>query len=105
MDSTDSIFPLVFFLLRSFLNFCILTLNIIERVDVLGVCGKVLVAGVRIWGGPYGKRLGAALCCTQPFPAGFTMDSPQTKAEPISKVDDTSVHLKRGKRCQSRRKI
>lgn len=48
MDSTDSVFPLAFFLLVSFHNLWILTCNITERVDVLGVCGKVLLVG-GIW--------------------------------------------------------
>lgn len=100
MDSTDSILCLVFFLLRSFCNFYILSSNIIERVDVLGVCGKVLVGG-DVWSGPCVKRLRAALCCMQPFPTSFTTDPPWTKAEPISKTNGTSMCLKRGKNART----
>lgn len=63
--------------------------------DELGVCGKVL--GWLLW-----KGSGSALCCTQALPASFRMDPSQAKAEPISKVDDTSVYLKSREKLQSK---
>lgn len=57
VDSTYSIFPLVFFLLISFHNFCILTSKIIKRIDAVGVCGKVLVAGWT-WMAPVARAVG-----------------------------------------------
>ena len=66
---------------------------------MLGLCGKVVVAGGAIGVASVRSCLKLPLCLIKPMPAGSKMDPLLAKAEPISDGGSASVitYLRKGK--------